>query len=486
MSFSNDTFKEITGISFIFRKLAPITSYGEEEKKKVRPFKASEEHRLILEFQDLDRVKNFIENNSKAYEDIRFTLMKLRNIRGIIEKLSKYLLEENKKALDVLDEVELFEIKNFSINVCKLNNILCPYDLKLSNVNLSPLKEIVDILNPWKDITESFYISPLYSINLKKILDEMNSLENNLKLCDFSDKDKKEHILEKIKKLKEKQNEEESKVLNDLTIRLSHFCHKLKSNCDFLGRLDFLMAKAELDGVRPLISKEDLVLTKAYNPLFQMELSKRNREYKKETIELMSGTTLITGANMGGKTTTLKTIALNAYLFLCGFYVYAESACVPMLDFIFINFELENQSLEGLSSFAEDVVLVNQAASLSEISRGLILIDEFARGTNPKEGTALVKAVCSYFNDKKSISVITTHFDGVYKYVKRHYEVIGLKNCKNIESCNLEDYMDYGLELVKCYKECPKDAIRICRALNINKEILDNAEKYIEEDSGVE
>lgn len=45
--------------------------------------------------------------------------------------------------------------------------------------------------------------------------------------------------------------------------------------------------------------------------------------------------------------------------------------------------------------------------------RGLILIDELARGTNPKEGFALSKAIINYLKHKPSIVLLTTHLDGL-------------------------------------------------------------------------
>ncbi|WP_443110748.1 hypothetical protein [Caloramator sp. mosi_1] len=61
-----------------------------------------------------------------------------------------------------------------------------------------------------------------------------------------------------------------------------------------------------------------------------------------------------------------------------------------------------------------------------------MLLDEIARGTNPKEGRAILKAILSYFNTLNSVLVVTTHFDGIDD-AARHYEVVGLKIDKEVK-----------------------------------------------------
>ncbi len=57
-----------------------------------------------------------------------------------------------------------------------------------------------------------------------------------------------------------------------------------------------------------------------------------------------------------------------------------------------------------------------------------MVFDEFARGTNPKEGQKFVEALAKYLNDRPTISLMTTHFDGIVGDNMNHYQVVGLKN----------------------------------------------------------
>lgn len=140
---------------------------------------------------------------------------------------------------------------------------------------------------------------------------------------------------------------------------------------------------------------------------------------------------------------------------------------------------------KGLSTFGAEIIKLRQILKLINMQDGFIALDEFARGTNPKEGKILIKSICKYFENFNSIALISTHFDDIVEDYIDHYQVIGLKNV-NFESLKykidlnksksvdiLQENMDYRLEKVSIEKEIPKDAINICRLLGIQKDFMD-------------
>lgn len=124
--------------------------------------------------------------------------------------------------------------------------------------------------------------------------------------------------------------------------------------------------------------------------------------------------------------------------------------------------------------------------------RGLILVDELARGTNPMEGYAISKAILSYLKDKESITVITTHFDGLTEDHKiKHLQVKGLsevdirglseeitRDKAGIEQ--VHQYMDYRLVEVQGRNRVPRDAIKVARLMGLQEEILLHAQDYLD------
>jgi len=86
----------------------------------------------------------------------------------------------------------------------------------------------------------------------------------------------------------------------------------------------------------------------------------KNKKYTPISIRLNIGTTMITGANMGGKSVALKTIAENVLLFQMGFFVFAKYASIPLLDFIFFVSDDVQDISKGLSTFGAEIIKLKE------------------------------------------------------------------------------------------------------------------------------
>jgi DNA mismatch repair ATPase MutS len=201
------------------------------------------------------------------------------------------------------------------------------------------------------------------------------------------------------------------------------------------------------------------------------------------SVHLSTGVSLLTGANMGGKTVSLKMVGLLTYMAQLGLFIPAKRFQFKPVKYIFASLGDDQDINRGLSSFGAEIENVKQAIDHCE-TYGLILIDELARGTNPKEGYALSKALIQYFNNKKSIIFISTHFDGLVFEGIHHLQVKGLKEIsEDISFENIQEHMDYRLIEVKNKTQVPKDALNISRILGLRSEVIDAAEKILEEGS---
>ena len=122
----------------------------------------------------------------------------------------------------------------------------------------------------------------------------------------------------------------------------------------------------------------------------------------------------------------------------------------------------------------------------------LVLLDEFARGTNPDEGAAIVQAVTRYLDRQNAVTVLATHYDRVARWGSTHYQVIGLKEL-DLDALRKElagrtddvgvelisRHMNYGLYRVEGTGDCPRDAVNICRLLDMKAEILDGIDEIL-------
>ena len=291
--------------------------------------------------------------------------------------------------------------------------------------------------------------------------------------------------------------EEELEVREYLSKEISSYERVLLENCEKLGRLDITLSKAiyadRHDCVMPEIVNEHVIeFEDGRNLQVEDILKEKGKEYCPVSIALDDGVTCITGANMGGKTVSLKLVGMVAILAQYGFFVPCRRARVGLSNYMQILIG-DSQSIErGLSSFGSEMEELKEILDNGR-DRSLILIDEIASGTNPAEGLALTKSLVDYLKTKAYITLITTHFETVTEDVSvRNMQVKGLAGAdfsrldKEIRYAGRKEridiisrYMDYRLVLVEDAAEIPKDALNIAKMLGIDRDIIEKAKEYM-------
>lgn len=303
--------------------------------------------------------------------------------------------------------------------------------------------------------------------------------------------------ISEIEKLNEEIDAEEERIREVLSKKISEKAGVILENCDKMGALDLALARAVYsirhDLVKPEIVGEHVVeFENGRNLQVEDIIKSKGKEYCPVSISLKDGVTLITGANMGGKTISLKLSGQIPILAQYGFFVPAEKARIGLSNYMQILIG-DSQSVErGLSSFGSEMEELKEILDNAD-ERSLILVDEIASGTNPTEGTALTKSLVDYLMEKPYISLITTHFESVTeKEGVVNMQVRGLADCdfnllnREIQHANRRDriniiskYMDYRLQRVENEAQVPKDALSIASMLGISREIIEGAKKYI-------
>ncbi|MDK2793374.1 MAG: mismatch repair protein MutS2 [Caldanaerobacter sp.] len=492
IKFLTEKEREQVGFNYVISKLQVITPYGKEELKNARPYKREEREKLEREYEYIDLLKESLEKDKEIFFKILKPLFKIKDIRNSLKRCI-----EGK----VLDEVEFYEVKIFALLSEELRLLIGRLNLDIEDISLVSLTPVLDLLDPQKKRIATFYVYDEYSSNLKEIREKKREIERQI----FAETDR-----EKIEKLREErldivalEQKEELEVKKSLSEKLRKYVDLIEKNIKAIGRFDFLMAKAKLaieyNGVKPTINDEIKILFEdVINPQVADILKTQEREFTPLTIELKSGTTVITGANMGGKTVALRTFALNLLLAMMGFFPFAKKVSFPMLDFIhFVSEDLQSIS-RGLSSFGAEVMKLKEVIEDIKKGTGFVALDEIARGTNPEEGLYIVKAISKYLNGFSSMTVLATHYEGVIEDDMVHYQVVGLKNV-NFEELRqkivideensvkiLQEHMDYRLERVNPNCEVPKDALNICRIFGLEREVIELAETYYKRRRGYE
>jgi DNA mismatch repair protein MutS len=132
-----------------------------------------------------------------------------------------------------------------------------------------------------------------------------------------------------------------------------------------------------------------------------------NDLYLNSTTEFIA---VITGPNMGGKSTYLRQVALIAVLAQMGSFVPAEEVLLPLVDRVFTRIGASDNLARGRSTFmvemTETAVILNTATE-----RSLIVLDEIGRGTATYDGLALAWAVIEHIHDRiRAKTLFATHY----------------------------------------------------------------------------
>ncbi|MGL5053751.1 MAG: MutS-related protein [Cetobacterium sp.] len=442
-------FKKL-GFDYILEDLDIVSSLGKKSLKEVHF--SNDVVLLEKEFQNLEVIINLLKKNPKVYPLLKRKLSNLQDISNILERLSNGY---------VLDDIELFEIKVFSMISQEIYELLNENYKFLAPQNL---EKVIDILDPDKIRIASFYIYSSYSIELEEIRKKIKISRNE--------------------KLYEIEIQLEDDVRKVISKKLLNYNLVLKSSIKRLGYLDFLLAKAyqakELNLVKPIFG-DKTEIQNMFNPKILKNLEEKGRKYQKIDLSLENEVTIITGANMSGKTLTLKTLGLIQIMSQTGFFIPSGFSKIRLVDEICLSIG-DFQSLDdGLSSFAAEMLVIDNI--IKKVKNGikpLVLIDELARTTNPQEGRAILKSIVKILNKYSIQALITTHYNNVGDNVKK-LRVVGIKKdelSQNVDYKNIENYIDYSLIKVED-QNVPEEALTIAKLLKIDNEIIQNAYEYL-------
>jgi len=135
---------------------------------------------------------------------------------------------------------------------------------------------------------------------------------------------------------------------------------------------------------------------------------------------------LLTGPNMGGKSTYMRSVALIALLACCGSFVPADDCEIGPLDRIFTRVGASDDLAGGRSTF---MVEMTEAAAIlhAATERSLVLMDEIGRGTSTFDGLALAHAIAArLLSHNRSLTLFATHYFELTKLAATHPQAINL------------------------------------------------------------
>ncbi|WP_057938409.1 endonuclease MutS2 [Algoriphagus resistens] len=289
-------------------------------------------------------------------------------------------------------------------------------------------------------------------------------------------------INNEIRDLEYMERREIIKILTQLTDKIRPAIPALRKATNFLGLMDFIRAKAKFAlktaSCRPEITKErQLTWTEARHPLLEMALKSQGKNIVPLEVRLSGHERLlvISGPNAGGKSVTLKTVALLQYMLQCGMLipVHPDSKS-SLFDNFFIDIGDEQNLENDLSTYSSHLMSMKHF-SLFANKKTILFIDEFGTGTEPQFGGAIAESILLALNKLGAYGVITTHYGNLKQIANKNQGMVN--GAMRYDVDKLEPL--YQLEIGKPGSSF---ALEIASKIGIPKDILNYAKAQIGEE----
>ncbi len=246
-----------------------------------------------------------------------------------------------------------------------------------------------------------------------------------------------------------------------------------------VASLDVLAALAErarLSGwTRPEAGEDrELLLVSARHPMLEARLGS---ECIPNDLEFSSAQPMavVTGPNMGGKSTFLRTAALLVVLAQTGSFVPAELMRFGLVDRIFTRIGASDQLAKGQSTFmvemTETARILNQATAAS-----LVILDEIGRGTSTRDGLALAEAIAVFLRDLKGGAPRTL-------FATHYFEMTRLADDHRIQNLHVE-VQEWEEQLHFLHRVAPGPAdrsygIQVARLAGLPRSVIQQAQRLL-------
>ena len=236
---------------------------------------------------------------------------------------------------------------------------------------------------------------------------------------------------------------------------------------DYVGNIDSAISIASLRAdnaktCQPVFSSAEKKVTvkNMYHPLLE--------NCVQNDLLICNKSILITGSNMSGKSTFLRTFIMNSILAQTIYTCFAEEFISPILK-QYSSIRIDDNLFEGKSYYLQEVnTMASLIAEVNSPNQNLFVLDEVFKGTNTIERISAAKAILSYLNKRNNIVIISTHDIELSDMLKNEYDLYHFT--ETIEEGEL--YFDHK---IKSGQLKTRNAIKLLELSNYPTEIINEA-----------
>lgn len=316
--------------------------------------------------------------------------------------------------------------------------------------------------------------------NLSNIKDEFGyhakqTLANATRFVTQELKEKEEQILH----AQETKVKLEQSLFNDLLLRIKKDLFDLHACAQALSTIDVLVSLAILASEKGYVCPVfhpgcNVNVVEGKHPILDDRMKKKryvSNDWKMSEDEHVQ---LITGPNMGGKSTYMRQNALLVVMAQMGSFIPAKTAELPIFDRIFTRIGASDDILTGKSTFMVEMMEAN-AALCYATKHSLILFDEIGRGTATYDGMALAQAMLEYIDEAIGAKTLfSTHYHELTDLEKEHPSMHNV----HVDVREEKNEIEFRYRIIDG-KADKSYGINVARLAHLPKVVLDRAEQLL-------
>ena len=460
-----ENLKEHLMYVYDMERLASRMAYGNASPRDVLQLVATLEHaKPILDLAaELDSYPEFLNTPScqDLYQLIQGAIvpdppltMKDGGVfqQGYDQKLDE-LREMSEKGKNFILELESKERERTGVKSLKIGyNRVFGYYIEVRNGNLSAIKE-------------EFGYHP------------KQTLANATRFVTQELKEKEEQILHAQEEKVKLEQALFKELLETIKIRL----FDLHSLAKTLATIDVLVSLAILASEKGYICPafhpdQSVCIIEGKHPILDARMKKKKYVSNDWIMQDEESVQLITGPNMGGKSTYMRQNALLVIMAQMGSFIPAKKAELPIFDRIFTRIGASDDILTGKSTFMVEMMEANVALRYAT-KRSLILFDEIGRGTATYDGMALAQAMLEYINEAiQAKTLFSTHYHELTQLDQQHK---GITNV-HVDVKEQKGEIEFRYRVIEG-KADKSYGINVARLAHLPKVVLDRANQLLQD-----
>jgi DNA mismatch repair protein MutS len=409
---------------------------------------------------------------NSLWSKISFFTVDMTSIRPLLLEIASTLNDELPKSLSegtIFNASAHQELESWKKILFKTDDFLKTYEQELIQTYGFPLKTQYNKIHGF-----SIEVSKIHTAKIPKDFIRHQTLKNaeryrTQQLIEFQEK--REHAFDNILLL---ESELYTTCLEKI-LTISSVIDKLSSEISSLDVAYSAQLCSELyEMTQPLFEDNETIEIDSGRHLLVEQLQK-DHHFISNHLSLSKDHhfMLITGPNMGGKSTYMRQQALIIFLSFIGSYVPAKKAIIPDIDRIFTRIGASDNITKGQSTFM--VEMLETAHILKQASKkSFIIIDEVGRGTSTFDAMALAKALCEYFlKELTCFCLFATHYHDLISLSSKHKQMILVHMGYLIEKENI--HFTYKLKNGPCYQSF---GLHVASLAGIPSSIVSKAREY--------